>query len=72
MLPLIDYGAVKNHPKVFCGFSDITAVNLALYAKTGLVTFNGPTVLPSFGEFHGIDPFTLEFFLKAVSQKVPV
>ena len=39
----IDYGAIKNNPKIICGFSDITSITNAIYSKTDLVTFNGPT-----------------------------
>ena len=39
----IDYEAIKNNPKIICGFSDITSITNAIYAKTDLVTFNGPT-----------------------------
>jgi len=39
----IDYEAIKNNPKIICGFSDITSITNCIYSKTGLVTFNGPT-----------------------------
>lgn len=39
----IDYEIIKNNPKIICGFSDITSITNVIYAKTGLITFNGPT-----------------------------
>ena len=42
LLPLLDWATIAKHPKVFIGYSDITALLLALHAKTGLVTFHGP------------------------------
>lgn len=39
----IDYELIKNNPKIICGFSDITSITNAIYSKTGVVTFNGPT-----------------------------
>lgn len=42
ILPLIDFNLIKNNPKIFVGFSDITSLHLAIQAKTGLVTFHGP------------------------------
>ncbi len=51
ILPYIDYEYLKKHPKVIVGYSDTTALLLAIYAKTGLVTFYGPAVASSFGEF---------------------
>ncbi|MDN6065446.1 MAG: LD-carboxypeptidase, partial [Lactococcus lactis] len=42
LLPYIDWNIVKNNPKIFCGFSDITVLHQAIFAKTGLVTYYGP------------------------------
>lgn len=42
LLPHLDYELIKNNPKIFCGFSDITALLDTIYAQTGLVTFSGP------------------------------
>lgn len=42
ILDLIDYDAIRAHPKVFMGYSDITALHMAIYTQTGLVTFHGP------------------------------
>mgnify|MGYP001591276890 FL=1 len=68
ILPLLDYETIKKNPKIFCGFSDITAVNLAIYKKTGLVTFNGPTVLPTFGEFGGPFDYSVKWVKKVLFQ----
>lgn len=51
ILPYIDYAYLKQHPKIVVGYSDTTALLLAIYAKTGLVTFYGPALASSFGEF---------------------
>ena len=42
LLPYLDYDIIGRHPKVLIGFSDITALLLAIHAQTGLVTFHGP------------------------------
>jgi len=42
LLRYLDYDLISRHPKIFCGFSDITALSNAIYAKTGLVTYHGP------------------------------
>ena len=44
ILPLLDYGVIAKNPKVFIGFSDITALLTVLCARCGLVTFHGPVV----------------------------
>ncbi|HEY8563307.1 MAG TPA: LD-carboxypeptidase [Pyrinomonadaceae bacterium] len=42
LLPSIDYELIRKHPKILIGYSDITALHLAISQKTGLVTFHGP------------------------------
>lgn len=42
LLRYIDWDIVKNNPKIFCGYSDITVLNNAIFAKTGLVTYSAP------------------------------
>jgi muramoyltetrapeptide carboxypeptidase len=44
LLPLIDLDLITNDPKIVMGFSDITALLLGLYSRTGLVAFHGPVV----------------------------
>lgn len=39
----LDYEVIKNNPKPLCGFSDSTSLENMIYAKTGVITFNGPT-----------------------------
>jgi muramoyltetrapeptide carboxypeptidase len=42
LLPGIDYPMIRRHAKILIGYSDITALHLALYRRAGLVTFHGP------------------------------
>jgi muramoyltetrapeptide carboxypeptidase len=44
LLTLLDYRLIARHPKILLGYSDITALHLAIFRKTGLVTFHGPMV----------------------------
>ncbi|WP_210365083.1 S66 peptidase family protein [Bacillus sp. REN3] len=69
LLKYIDYDLISSNPKVFCGYSDITAIQLAIYQKTGLVTYSGPH-FSSFGMKHGLD-YTMESFLDAVTNDAP-
>ncbi len=48
LLERLDYSFIHRHPKILVGFSDITALSLAMYAKAGLVTFAGPMVAAEF------------------------
>ena len=67
LLDYIDYEAIKENPKIFCGFSDITALSNSIYAKTGLVTYSGPHY-SSFGMLKGFD-YTFEYFKKMFFQE---
>ena len=42
ILPMLDYETIRSNPKILLGYSDITALHLAINALTGLVTFHGP------------------------------
>ncbi len=44
ILPYLDYEAIRRHPKLLMGFSDITALLCALYQRSGLVSCHGPVV----------------------------
>jgi muramoyltetrapeptide carboxypeptidase len=44
ILPMLDYDAIQNNPKVFIGFSDITILLSVLFSRCNLVTFHGPVV----------------------------
>lgn len=65
ILPLIDYAAIARNPKVFIGFSDITALLNPIYQRTGLVTFHGPVGGSSF------EPYTVGNFRKVVMTAEP-
>ncbi|MEW6673439.1 MAG: LD-carboxypeptidase [Thermodesulfobacteriota bacterium] len=44
LLSLLDYKTIRKNPKVFVGFSDVTALLTAFYTRCGLVGFHGPMV----------------------------
>jgi muramoyltetrapeptide carboxypeptidase len=62
LLEFIDYGLIKHNPKIFCGFSDITALGNAITHKAGLVTYSG-VHFSSFGMQKGFE-YSLEHFKK--------
>ena len=67
LLPLLDYALIQRNPKVLLGYSDITALLLAIHQQTGLVTFHGPV-----GD-HDFTPYTLAEFNKVLcTPQVPV
>lgn len=69
ILPYIDYEAFKKDPKIVIGYSDATAVLLALYAKTGIPTFYGPALVPSFGEFGPFVDYTYNYFSQMLIEE---
>jgi muramoyltetrapeptide carboxypeptidase LdcA involved in peptidoglycan recycling len=68
LLPFLDFDAIRAHPKVFCGYSDVSSLHMALWTQAGLSTFHGPAVVPSFGEFPSGFDYTRESFLDAVMR----
>lgn len=69
ILPYIDYEQFAKTPKILVGYSDVTAILFAVYAKTGISTYYGPAVVPSFGE---LDPFlslTYEYFKQILIEE---
>lgn len=62
ILPFLDFDLIKKNPKIFCGYSDITTLNLVITSKTELITFNGPTLLSNLADFEGSVGFTFDFF----------
>ena len=69
LLGLIDYRHIARHPKIFVGYSDVTALQLALWKKCALVTYHGPM---SAVEMAGpIDPFTEESLWNTLTAAAP-
>jgi len=65
----LDYDLIKANPKVFCGYSDITALSTAIYTKTDLVTYSGPH-FSTFGMEKGLE-YTLDYFKKCIMDVQP-
>jgi muramoyltetrapeptide carboxypeptidase LdcA involved in peptidoglycan recycling len=64
LLKYLDWNLIKNNPKIFCGFSDITALNNAFFAKIGLISYSGPHY-STFGQELYFD-YTLKYFKKCL------
>lgn len=59
----IDYELIKKHPKIFIGYSDITALLNAIWQKTGLITFHGVVGTSAF------TPYTRQQFENIVTNQ---
>lgn len=64
LLDFIDWGLVKNNPKIFCGFSDITILQNALLAQVGLVSYSGPNL--SYIGKSGVLEYTMDYFKRCL------
>lgn len=74
LLKHIDYPLLEEHPKVFCGLSDITELTSAIYAKTSIVTYYGPhfTMVGATRLIdHSIEKMKKTFFIKDPFALVP-
>ena len=69
LLPYIDYGLLKKNPKVFCGYSDITAIGTAISTQTGIVTYSGPH-FSSF-QMKKAQEYQTHFFTQCLMQSDP-
>jgi muramoyltetrapeptide carboxypeptidase len=68
LIPYLDFDEIRAYPKVICGYSDITALHLAILEFSGVRTFYGPAVVNSFGEWPDVLEETRTSFLEAVSE----
>ncbi len=62
LLPYIDYEHLIKTPKIIVGYSDMTAILLGIYAKTGLVTYYGPALVATFGELSPFQDMAFDYF----------
>jgi len=69
----LDYEAIKQNPKIFCGFSDATSVTNIITEKTGVITYNGPTFksLTSWATPYGYEQVIKRFVEGSKSLKEP-
>ncbi|MCQ8213536.1 LD-carboxypeptidase [Cetobacterium somerae] len=70
ILPYINYEEIKKNPKIFIGYSDVTAILLAIYAKTGIITYYGPALVSSFGEFPPLVEETFSYFSNILVENI--
>jgi muramoyltetrapeptide carboxypeptidase len=66
ILDRIDYDLIHRNPKIFLGYSDITAMHLAINKHAKLVTFHGPITLSRFTDY------TQRYFRKALFETQPI
>lgn len=57
LIELVDFDIIKNNPKIFIGYSDITTLHMAIQRKTGLVTFHAPMAVSNFSGEYNLDTY---------------
>ena len=62
----LDLEAIRNNPKIFIGYSDITTLHLIFNEKLDLITFHGPMAVSNF--LDGYSEKTYESFIKSVTS----
>jgi muramoyltetrapeptide carboxypeptidase len=70
LLPYLDYDVMKSKPKVFLGYSDITALHIAISQRTDLVTFHGPMIASEMGA--DFSEYTKNSLLRALVNPEPL
>ena len=68
ILDKIDFDLIRNNPKIFAGYSDITALLLNFTEKSDLITFHAPLFASDFGG-EVVDSYTAKIFLKVLTGK---
>lgn len=70
ILDQLDYDLIAKHPKIFMGFSDITALHIALLNRCGLVTFHGPMAAANWSS-KPLDDFSRNSMYQALMHAEP-
>lgn len=72
LIDKLDFTTIKNNPKIFCGYSDITALSAVILKNAGLITFSAPMIQSDFSD-NEIDKFTKANFWKTLtSDKIKI
>jgi muramoyltetrapeptide carboxypeptidase len=71
LLPLLDYALIRANPTILMGYSDITVLQLALWARCGLVTFYGPHAMTELAEFPEMPEYSREAMLRVLKHAEP-
>ncbi|NLM03767.1 MAG: LD-carboxypeptidase [Clostridiales bacterium] len=69
ILDMIDLELIKSNPKIFIGYSDITALHLLINQKCNLITFHGPMAI---NIAEGLDKFSMELLLRSITKTTAI
>ena len=71
ILDLLDYDVIRANPKIFAGYSDITALHAAMFNRCGLVTFEAPMAVSDWSK-GPLDEVSLTSMLRAMASAEPM
>ncbi len=66
ILPFLNYDLIRSNPKIIMGYSDITSLLLAIYARSGIITFHGPVATSVW------NPFSVNYVKRLLLDAEPV
>ncbi len=69
LISKINYEIIKSNPKIFCGYSDVTALSLMFLKKAGLITYSSPMIKSDF-QPEDLDEFTQKNFFKVLTGDI--
>ena len=65
----IDYELIKNNPKIFCGYSDITILSAMFLKRANLITYSGPMANGDFGQPEELSAYTIQNFFNTLEGR---
>jgi muramoyltetrapeptide carboxypeptidase LdcA involved in peptidoglycan recycling len=71
LIPHVDLSIIRDHPKVFLGYSDPTVIHFGCL-KAGIGTLHGPTIMSGFAENGGMSPLSSTSFYRAAFEAQPI
>lgn len=72
ILPMLDFEMISRNPKILLGYSDVTSLLNAIYARSGMITFHGPNVMSEWNEFTYQEMRRILFNAEQVGYRNPV
>lgn len=71
LLPYLDWSRIADNPKVFIGYSDVTVLNVAIWTTTGMVTFNGPSLMDEIAEYPAPPEYAVRWVQRVLTEPSP-
>lgn len=70
ILDMLDYDMIQKNPKVFAGYSDVTALHSVFNERCKLITFHTPMASTEF--YKGVDEYTMDYFKRNIFSYEPL